>query len=276
MYQDRLAVAIKVNGKVLREFKDSVLIPFGSEYSILIKNLHSVRCMVRVSVDGQDATEGVSLIVDPNSSLELERFLKAGNLSQGNRFKFIERTAKIEEHRGVGVEDGLVRIEYEFEIEPIKMSNDWWNKQTYVKNNEWTSGTLNYPPGVRSAGNTSSSVPTKGTKGSTLRSSAYSNVGGSYSDSSQNFSTQNASLPMNDAGITVPGSVSNQTFNLVSGFSTDGVKHVMVLKLLGETGQKLVKQAVTVKTTQKCTTCGHVNKATAKFCSECGTGLVLV
>lgn len=272
MYSNRLAVAIKVNGKVLREFKDSVLIPFGSEYSILIKNLNSLRCMVRVSIDGQDATEGVSLIVQPNSSIELERFIKGGNLAEGNRFKFIERTSKVEEHRGIGVEDGLVRVEYEFEREPMKLNNDWWNKQYNVKPPEWTFDTFNYPPGVRSTGNTTGTSPQGASQSVPL---SYGNVSGSYADASQNLAAQNLAAP-NDAGITVPGSISSQTFSLTSGFLTDGVKHVMVLKLLGETGQKLVKQAVTVKTTQKCTTCGHVNKATAKFCSGCGTGLQLV
>ena len=38
MYLQKLAVAVKVNGKVLREVGDTVYIPFGSEYSILIKN----------------------------------------------------------------------------------------------------------------------------------------------------------------------------------------------------------------------------------------------
>jgi hypothetical protein len=34
MYSNKLAVAIKANGKVLREFKDEVYIPFGQEYSL--------------------------------------------------------------------------------------------------------------------------------------------------------------------------------------------------------------------------------------------------
>ena len=47
MYESKLAAAIKVNGKVLREFnKDTVYIPFGSEYSILLKNLNTKRAIV--------------------------------------------------------------------------------------------------------------------------------------------------------------------------------------------------------------------------------------
>jgi hypothetical protein len=106
MYSNKLAVAIKANGKVLREFEDSVYLPFGSEYSIFIKNKNSVRASVKIEIDGADVTEGVSLVVNPNDEIELERFIKNGNLRAGNRFKFIERSGAIERHRGIGVDDG--------------------------------------------------------------------------------------------------------------------------------------------------------------------------
>jgi rRNA maturation endonuclease Nob1 len=51
-------------------------------------------------------------------------------------------------------------------------------------------------------------------------------------------------------------------------------KHTIVLKLLGETpDNKPVSKPVTVKAKPKCTTCGKMNKAHAKFCVECGTAL---
>src|SRR5271157_5608703 len=120
MYSDKLAIAVKVNGKVLREFKDTAFVPFGSEYSLLIKNLNSVRCRVSISIDGKDIADGDSFIINANSSMELERFLKNGNMSKGNRFKFIERTAGVEAHRGgAQVEDGIIRVEFEFEREIV-------------------------------------------------------------------------------------------------------------------------------------------------------------
>jgi hypothetical protein len=115
VYSQKLVACIKVDGQILREDRDTVTIPFGSEYSLYLKNLNSVRVQVKVTVDGQDATEGTWLIIQPNSSIELERFIKGGNLNRGNRFKFIERTGKIEKHRGIGGEDGLIRIEYQTE-----------------------------------------------------------------------------------------------------------------------------------------------------------------
>jgi membrane protease subunit (stomatin/prohibitin family) len=82
---------------------------------------------------------------------------------------------------------------------------------------------------------------------------------------------------LNDVGITVPGSVSNQQFTTAAWFATEIEKHNIVLKLLGETpDNKVVTEAITVKSKPKCITCGKQNKATAKFCSECGTGLQIV
>ena len=37
MYANKLVASLKANGKILREFKDNVYIPFGSEYSFLLK-----------------------------------------------------------------------------------------------------------------------------------------------------------------------------------------------------------------------------------------------
>src|SRR4051812_35487175 len=107
MFSNKFVAAIKVDGKILRELKDSVYIPYGSEYSILLKNLESRKASVSVSIDGVDVGEGVTFVVEPNSELELKRFVKNKNLTEGNAFKFIERTEQIEEHRGVKLEDGL-------------------------------------------------------------------------------------------------------------------------------------------------------------------------
>src|SRR3990167_3218745 len=115
-YLEKLVVCIKANSQVLRESDGVVTLPFGSEYSILIKNLDSVRIKVKISVDSADATDGASLIVEPNSSFELERFIRNGNLIAGNRFKFIERTPDIEAHRGIQVDDGVIRVEAWSEI----------------------------------------------------------------------------------------------------------------------------------------------------------------
>lgn len=298
MYNNKLAIAVKSNGKVLREFGDTVYVPFGTEYTLLIKNLNSVRAQVRITVDGTNATEGCSLVIGPNSEMELERFIKEGNMNKGNRFKFIERTAGVEAHRGIGVTDGLIRIEYEFEkpyvFPELKVRSfwsppyEWWEKEErwVKKGGPYYGDLMNTTIGGTTLTSTASAVPHKG---STLRSMNVNNASFSAAAAPQSmYMAQNAAMSPtmdsyspkeveNEAGITVAGSVSDQKFSSVGWFPVETTTHVMVIKLLGETESGTpVVVPVTVKTKAKCTSCGHNNKAKAKFCSECGTGLEIV
>lgn len=275
VYRNLFASAIKVDGKVLRENQETVTIPFGSEYSVYLKNLNSVRAMVKVSVDGQDATEGTWLVIQPNSNIELERFIRNGNLQAGNRFKFIERTKEIEDHRGIKTEDGLVRIEYKFErkieeipIKRYKFYDEWvpverpyypwryWNKPysgdvVYTNNSGGCFGSIT---------NTTQSGQNMMAMNCTLVRSGEPEWSG--------WVTQD----FNDSGITVAGSESSQQFTATSWFDTEA-SNVLVLKLKGSpTGSK----AITVQDKPKCDVCGKYNKPTSKFCDQCGTSLVLI
>ncbi len=288
MYSDKLVVAVKHNGRVLREQGDTVFLPFGCEYSLHFKNLNSVRTLVRVSVDGQDATKGTSLIVPANGSVDLERFLEAGQMDKGHKFKFIERTTKIEDGpRGIKAEDGLIRVEFEFERMPLKIEDtvirrtiyrDYWVSPTYPL---WNSTTTTFGGHL---GSTVSDV-SYSVNAAYTNTNTSADIGPEVKTSgllrsakgiSANTIAQNATAPINDTGITVPGSVSEQKFEVGAWFPTDGQKHVMVLKLLGQVGETKVEKPVTVKTKQECPTCGTKNKFGTKFCKECGTGLTLL
>lgn len=275
MHHEKMVVAIKTNGKVLREQGDLVYLPFGSEYQIHIKNLNSVRALVKVEIDGQDTMENISgIIVPPNGTVDLERFIKNGNLAQGNRFKFIERTEKIENGpRGIRAEDGLIRIEFEYEqvlgfTNAAVLSNQYWNNnifsnQELQKYTTVSSGTdpnmfINCSTAVNSA------RPTKGVPRAETRSTEDVHYG------------VPCSATVADIGITVPGSVSDQKFTMTSGFVPNGQKKVIVMRLIGQVVGKAVKKPITVKTKQKCETCGHMNRWGSKFCSECGTSLELL
>lgn len=278
VYLSNFVATIKVGGKILRENQNTVAVPFGSEYSIYVKNLNSVRALVRVSIDGDDVTENNWLIVEANGTLELERSIRNGNFNTGNRFKFIERSGQIEEHRGIGAEDGLIRVEYKFET-PVQQ-HTWPGYITYVNNNwpnngspfigHMTSNSYNVQASTTSscAVNTSStrsfsksSLRSAPTKGSLTRSFA----------AEANFSHETP----NDAGITVAGSKSSQRFVQGAWFPTEATSQVIVLKLMGKVGTKAVQEPITVQHKPVCTTCGKVNKAANKFCGRCGTALEL-
>ena len=292
MYKNKLAVALKSAGKVLREFKDEVYVPFGNEYSIFIKNLNSVRALVKVSIDGVDVGDGTKFVVDANDTIDIERFIKNGNFDEGNRLKFIERTGNIEDHRGVGIEDGLVRVEFNFEkpyvptyypyIPPYRSPPQWPN------DNIWYNSTGRNPLIGQSFTTIANSGDGDSEPQMTFTASASAEVAGSAKGVLRNAVNVNYAAEVellneveegvdNDAGITVPGSLSDQEFKVASWFPTETETHVVVLKILGETKDNVkVKKAVTVRAKPKCDTCGRTNKATAKFCTECGTSLNIV
>lgn len=265
MYNNKLVASLKANGKILREFKDTVYIPFGSEYSFLLKNLNTKRALVNVFIDGEDMTPG-GLVINAGQEIDLERSIKNGNLTEGNRFKFIERTGSIEKHRGIKLEDGLVRIEYQFELYDMKyqpfFSSNILRGQTYDSHYGTTASDWASPMGA-----TYSSTDTGSFRYTGIRAS------GALLNST-NISAQTQSMPANDVGITVPGSKSSQSFTTTTMGTLENEKHTIVLKLLGETADnKPVLQPVNVKMKPRCVTCNKLNKASAKFCTECGTAL---
>lgn len=285
MYANKLAVAVKANGKVLREFGDNVYVPFGTEYTILIKNLNSVRAQVTVNIDGTEATEGCSLVIGPNQELELQRFIKNGNLSEGNRFKFIERTSKIENGpRGAKLEDGLIRIEYQFE-RPVVRSGilrgfdyDQYGSPYTLTNALNTVDLYSRSETMAYASNATSDIPRSRSLHRRITDGNSSMAMAAPTASANAFTMQAAApVPQNDVGITVAGSKSTQQFHIASHFEVEDLTNVMVIHLHGETDAgKVVSTPVTVKAKPRCTTCGHQNKATSKFCSECGTSLEIM
>lgn len=308
MYESKLVASLKANGKILREFKDTVYIPFGSEYSFLLKNLNTKRALVNVFIDGDNMTPG-GLVLNAGQEIDLERSIKGGNLKEGNRFKFIERTQAIEDGpRGVKLEDGLVRIEFQFEKPPVSISNlsEWQRNQIFdglkfgsisgsIGSSEYPGVTDKYSKSINNSwiqgSGTSYSTNVNGSmrgvdwsqNGSVTAQAASASIDKYCADNGiinkmeahDGMATMDwMEAPKNDVGITVPGSKSTQSFQTTYMNAMEPEKFSIVLKLLGETeDNKPVLKPVTTKHKPKCVTCGKQNKATAKFCTECGTAL---
>ena len=261
MYKNNFIVVIKCNGKVLRETNGCVRLPFGSQYSILLKNLESRKSVARVSVDGDDTCSGDRIIVLPNTSVELKGKMSNGKVR--HNFKFIERTKEISNYRGNKVDDGLIRVEYWFEKEYVEFEPSPWilghQSSVYLDrcDGPFTSG------GSTSSFNSSDSVTC-----------CCSFTGNSTTKRSSSNTKNKSNVPKTDIGITVQGSKTNQDF--VNGYTKPLEKgsSVVVIQLKGSTntGARLRKE-VTTKTRFKCPTCGRKSKSSAKWCSSCGTNL---
>ena len=236
MYNNNFVVVVKHRGKVLRESTSGVVrLPFGSDYSVLLKNKDSRKAVADVEIDGEDVATGV--IVPGNTSIELKGALNG--LQVRKHFRFIRKTKEISNYRGDRPDDGLVRVEYRFEkYEPVKVrplkkkSSDWIYKDSIFESS-FTSG------------------------GSVYDSTPVSNCYFSQSD-----------------GLTVPGADTRQDFEYGHTKPLEYQSHVIVLQLRGLTKKrKRIKKPITVKTRFRCPTCGRRSKSSIKFCGNCGTNL---
>lgn len=262
MYKNHLVLAVKHAGKILREFGDEVRLPFGSEYSLHLQNINTVRASVSVSIDGEDVMPGHRLVLDPGQSVDLERYIRAGNLEKGNRFKFIERSARVEAHRGIRAADGLVQVAFQFECAALGLHELLRGQAGDVRQQPWPGGLVGGP------------LSDVHMYGGVLR--------GPYFGEGPRMAPQSATaFPQGVPGITVPGSQSDQAFHVAGPLSLSPEKYNLVLKLTGELGAEeglpplAVTRPVTVKDKPRCTICGKKNPSRAKFCSECGASLVL-
>lgn len=271
-YADKFVAEVKQDGKILRVKDGAVFLPFGSEYSILLKNLNSKRASIKVSIDGEDVLDNNSLVLDSNASTELQGFLR-GNVAR-NRFRFINKTKEISDHRGDRADDGLIRIEFAFEkpkeqpciTNTIKEVHHHYNPPFEIKHYgskaDWYyAGNDSSERGVGPQSVYTNSV------GSTMRNKT-------RSVTVDSLGVENISaIPNVDEGITVKGSEVNQQFRYTT-LSDLEEATVMVITLKGitQTGQD-ISQPVTTQGKLTCSSCGTKSKSSFKFCPTCGTFL---
>lgn len=308
MYKKDFVAVIKCNGKILREIDDVVTIPFGSEYSILLKNLNSRKAQISITIDGKDVLDGKNLVVDGNKETELKGYMRG--FSAKNRFKFIQKTKEISEHRGDFIDDGIVRIEYQFEKkivtqrvrteycnhtyrDPIIVYNgtnqDHFSDEIHIYTNQCDRG-MSIEKGVNGdvsldsdiSGTMSLGFGPRGISGDSPRLKRCS-INHDMSHKSKGFKgfldggimDPPTSQPLEDEGITVKGSQCNQQFREVWMGELEEQSSVITLKLRGYTEKcGFVSKPITVKTKIECDTCGKLSKSNAKFCSRCGTSLI--
>ncbi len=273
MYHNNFIAVIKYRGKIMRETKGVVRLPFGSEYSILLKNKDSRTAVAKIEVDGKDVMGGRRYIVPGNSTRELEGFMKG--LRVTHKFRSIQKTKEIANFRGDRIDDGMVRVEF-------------W----YEQKNEFVTPWLIYgDPDTTFGGNSGSNYRmdwTNNTGGFSSGNSSFSCSNNLYHCNNSGFKKCTKSLvdpsltspkiePKADEVITVKGSKSNQRFNYGTVGALESQSSVIVIRLKGAIKKRgrvrKVKRAVTVKTKIQCPTCGRRWRSSMKFCGNCSTAL---
>lgn len=283
MYKNNFVCAIKLNNNILKEEGDKVKLPFGSEYKVYLKNLNNRKALVNIYIDGETVLGENSIVMSPDSFLELKGFIEDKEVR--NAFKFIKRIKEIEDYRGINVEDGLVRIEVTFEEEqPKGIIHHWeWDHSypywqvipglvIYSNSDEYTyipgkldNGTGHYNIYYNSAGNS-------GTYTGEIRSMP-GKIGGwaiSTEDVAK-YSVNPASVNVN--GITVPGNPMKQQFYAGNIGKLEENITIFAFNLVGYDEENKPNEPIFTREKITCNYCGKKNKQINNFCSRCGAFL---
>ena len=298
VYSEHLSVAVVSGNKIVREVRtngeDVVPLPFGTDYGLRIKNHSTKRAVVSVEIDGKDVLDGKQLIVEANDTCNLEGFMEGYTVR--NKFRFIKTTEATKEHRGDFIDDGLIRVSWQYEepYNPPKTKtteehhyhhhhdHHYWDDYfepykwpKYPKRYPWESpfysSTTEADNATHDSDSTECSSPLKSirNKDSVKPQSFYRNIETSavgIGDSVANDSLED--------GFTAQGSQTNQDFGRGYVGQLESEKHVIVLKLKGtdQKNQPVVK-VISTRDRISCPSCGKKNKSGVQFCPRCGTGL---
>ncbi len=265
MYQNNFVASIISNGSILKELDGLFKLPFGSEYYIRLKNLNMTKALVDIKIDGESVLNGHELIVYPHSDYDLEGFLNKEGNKATHKFRFIEKTKEISNHRGNRIEDGIIEIKFKFEnyipippLIPLPYHQPYyWGYDTGYNGAVSGTNAIQY----------TKSIDPVNFLDQPLMASNY---------------TEEAcigSADINEDGITVRGEKANQQFKEeYINRSNFGTEFVMCLRLVGQTRSECGKMrpiAVTAhsKEKQRCSSCGRSNLHYNRFCYNCGTAL---
>lgn len=295
MYRDSYVVALMVDGKIQKDSDDgTVLIPFGSEYVLRLKNKLRKRAVADVWIDGKIAVKGV--VIDANGTVDLERFVADGNLNEGKRFKLARLTdPKVDQPNDS--ENGSIEVNFypekeapvvEKVVEHINChhhNHGWLGHCSWCCNNQWcytchpstylgktytagTSSTGGFVGGNITTDNTSGSINSGDLKG-ILRSNNLNvtyTANASASQVSMPTSTDavflNASNSLGEAAATVEGSQSLQKFSSI--YIDVDRSNPVTIRLIVKGLSKLINTCQ----------CGYRRKKDVKYCPKDGTQLV--
>lgn len=282
-YKEGFIAVVKVGGKIMREQSGEIHLPFGSEYSILLKNKESRKAVVTIEIDGQDVLKGKQLIVNQNQDMELEGFLDG--MVAKNKFKFIQKTKEIVDYRGDKIDDGMIRVGFRIENKTIVHENHIYHNHYpcyYPFTSPWiwihqypsypSYPSYSHPQPFIFCGHvgTGDVAFFDGNKISAFNTATVSCSVNMNSDMNSDMN----SVPSQDEGITVKGSEVDQNFNYGYVNQLEDQEKIIILILKGYTdNNRIVKEPVTVGLKYECFTCGKKHSFAERFCSNCGTFL---
>lgn len=271
VYKEEHAIAIIQDGKIVPEKDGVVVLPYGSEYKIRLKNKSRIRSIADIYIDGSIACKGI--IVDEDRTVDLERYIKPGdNMFAGNKFQLARLS-----HPGVADanddQNGMVEVRfYKERAKPKKVEvEEHHHHHHHDHGHPWTPWQP-YPWKVDVTWSTSHSDSKQYLCQTSMSDSAPSDymccdrspvhTKGILRSTESKISARSADGP----AATVQGGMSTQRFTSES-IDIDETKFTALsIQLRGVT--KVTRH-------DKCPGCSRKRKGAERFCPKCGTALII-
>jgi len=258
-YDEQFVLCVLHNGHPVREIGGKVHLPFHSDYKVRVKNKNPfLRAKARIWIDGRQVSNLGDFILQPNETLDLERFLDE-SMTSGNKFRFVPLgDGRVNDP--TDPENGIIKVEFYREMRPLPRPPIRPIRKSFGPSR--TNADWSYYPSTTLG----SSTFTGGSRGTT--SSCYV---------SNCVSPVAESLVPDSAGATVEGGFSGQSFVYGSDFQTELFPVTLELRIRG-IDQRETNWADSPSTPGRpkkrikfCPNCGAKRHGMAKFCASCGT-----
>jgi len=194
--------------EIRKNNEPTVYMPFGSEYSIFLKNKTAHKAKFTIKLDGKYVhPEDDSFISNPNSSFDLERFLLDGDMHKGDKLKFVNVEGSGEEPGAD--ENGLIEVKIELEKVSKYLSDDILCFGDHIRKANIFNSRLNCES----------------------ESFGCDTISFCSTSESATMDWMENSLERSEEGVTTGGSESNQSFINVLDFETEGDPIILKLRI---------------------------------------------
>jgi len=292
VYSSKFVICLLINGKIQKDRKNgTVVIPFGSEYAIRLRNKHKRRAVAKIYIDGENVSGG-GYVVPANDYVDIER-----HNNKDRAFKFVDLDSEEAYDAGKNgdnddKEKGTIEVHFFLEEErqwdyvqpvipvipvtPVKPPynpSPWYKQQPWYTDGTWNTcdhsveSPVNYGGGTMSSNMPSSSNMSLNADSMECSASTFK----SATRRGMSHSVPPAPSENLEDGCTVEGNNTGQKFTS-TWINTES--HAVILKLFlqGYQTDDPVYVHEKKKTEIKyCENCGAKRKGKkAKFCSNCG------
>lgn len=258
MHSNKISLAILVDEKPLFEKKGSVYLPYGSNYSLLIKNNNSFDIVAKVSLDMNFSND--SFIVKAKSKRVIRGFSYEDLFYS---YRFVEETEKINQENKNKIERGCLSVTVfnndlpPHETFPFRMSEIALNSgnKTIIDENKLNNINLHYD-NIVAVTNTLSlnSIPNVRTESLKTEYKEEKHLGG-----------------MNVFGEPI----NEKEDTIIKSFLFSDSIGVFHYKLKGrDEEENLIKRPILAKDNVTCTICETKASLNDKYCSHCGSFIV--